>query len=91
MAVNPATDHSDSVALKECRSKAKAWFFGLPFRPMDQVDRDGFAGASEGSLICFPDDLLILIYDPVEQTMSEINVEQTHGWSERVWKFEIEM
>lgn len=46
--------------------------FGHEFVPMSQSDWDAFAGADDGSLICYPSDGTVLIYSPHAKDLSEI-------------------
>lgn len=68
--MKPTTDQT--TAQRDAAVRAKIWLFGHPFRPMDESDFDAFAGASEGSLIAFPSDDVVLIYDPASEEIAEI-------------------
>lgn len=58
--------------------------FGLKFVPMDDFDWDTFAGAEEGTLICYVGET-VLLYDPAAQTITE---SLPDGSGERIWKSE---
>lgn len=68
-------------AYNAAKAKAKKWIMGVPFRPMEALDFQGFQGASEGDLIGFPSDDVVLIYSPDSKELHEV-------WDggERLWK-----
>lgn len=66
---------------------------GLVFSPMTDNDWDAFAGANEGSLICYCDDEeTVLIYDPNEETITEMLFnEEDVDTNTRIWKLTAEI
>lgn|ERR1044072_2786303 len=62
----PTEQEAEKPVAKEIRR------FGHTFKPMSGNDWDGFAGADEGSFICYTDDA-VLILSPDEKNLSVFN------------------
>ena len=64
---------------------------GQTFRPMNRMDWDTFAGAAEGSLICFcEDETTVLLYYPAIGTVSEVTQKEDGDSVQRDW-FSVEV
>src|SRR4051812_785040 len=64
----------------------KVSFFGHEFKPMTDSDWDCFAGADEGSLICYVgDERTVLIFSPASMTIVEMICSNDER-IERTWK-----
>lgn len=56
--------------------------FGLTFKPMVEMDFNAFAGADEGSFICYEDDN-VYVLSPDRDSMAVVNFDGTEVLWER--------
>ncbi len=78
------TELNRLLALREQAAKEPVVILGHTFVPMDQQDKECYAGAEEGTLICNELEHATLLWDPRRRVLSEMYGE---GDCQRDWYF----
>lgn len=66
-----------------CSIKRNLRIVGHTFTPFDDNDWEIFAGAAEGSYICYLEDDTTLIWDPAAEQLSEMTYDESGNCVQR--------